>query len=805
MGVFLRQGSLIDQTISHYRLLTKLGAGGMGEVYLAEDTQLHRRVAFKLLPPATISDQQAKKRLLREARAAATLDHPNICTVYEVGEAEGQSFISMQYIEGATLAQEIKGPLAWQDALDVALQIADALAEAHAHNVIHRDIKPGNIMLTPRRQVKMLDFGLAKVLPTAQSVNTAAETEELLSRAGMIMGTMPYMSPEQLRGEVVDARTDIFSFGIVLYEMLTGRQPFVRQSGAEIVSALLTEEPTALSTYAPESPEELRRIVRKCLEKDVGRRYQTMRDVARDLQSLQRDHQAVSTAPTLVSTPPISAAPRSRARWILVAVSLLLLSAIGVGIYRWLANKPARTVTSLAVLPFANASGDPNTEYLSDGLTESLIDRLSQLPNVKVMSRSSVFRYKGKEADAQQAARALNVEAVLIGQVTQRGDDLTINVELVRAHDNSRLWGGRYNRKIADILTVQQDITREISESLSQQITGEGQRQIARRNTENAEAYQLYLRGRYFWYKRTEEGLRKSIEYYDQAIKSDPNYALAYVGLSDSYGMTTSTASTFPPSEAGLKAKEAALRALELDDTLAEAHVSLGRLKMNFEWDWPAAEREFRRAIELNPTYAEAHHTYAHYLMAMKRPTEAFAESSRYLELDPLSLAANYHLGWHYLYARQYDEALAQLLTTAEMDPNFVGTHLYLGWVYEQKRMYAEAIATFQKSIELSTSPLMLASLGHAYAIAGRTSEAQKVLVQLDNLSKQRYVSAYDRAIIYVGLNEPEQALTWLEKAYQERSQFMIYLDTDPRFDRLRNNPRFQDFCRRLKFPSQGD
>jgi serine/threonine-protein kinase len=798
----------MEQTISHYRLLRKLGAGGMGEVYLAEDAKLHRRVAFKLLPPATISDQQAKKRLLREARAAATLDHPNICTVYEVGEAEGHSFIAMQYIEGATLAEEIKkGALAWRDALDVAMQIADALAEAHAHNIIHRDIKPGNIMLTPRRQVKVLDFGLAKLLNTPQGVNTEAETEELLSRSGMIMGTTPYMSPEQLRGEIVDARTDIFSFGIVLYEMLTGRQPFVRQSGAETVSALLTEEPTALSTYAPETPEELQRIVRKCLEKDGERRYQAMREVATDLHNLHRDHQVLAraTAPTLVGTPKFYASRRSSARWIIAAVMLLLLSAVGVGLYRWLVNRPARTVTSLAVLPFANVSGDPNTEYLSDGLTESLIDRLSQLPNVKVMSRSSVFRYKGKEADAQQAARVLNVEAVLMGQVTQHGDDLTINVELVRANDNSRLWGGRYNRKIADILTVQQEITREISESLRQTITGEGQRQIARRNTENPEAYQLYLRGRYFWYKRTEEGLRKSIEYYEQAIKSDPNYALAYVGLSDSYGMTTVTADAFPPSEAALKAKEAALRALELDDTLAEAHVSLGRVKMNFDWDWPAAEREFRRAIELNPTYAEAHHIYAHYLMAMKRPAEAFAESERYLELDPLSLAANNHLGWHYLYARQYDEALAQLLRTTELDPNFVGTLLYLGWVYEQKGMYAEAIVTFQKSVELSTGPLMLASLGHAYAIAGRRGEAQKILVQLDNLSKQRYVSAYDRAAIYVGLGESEQALAWLERAYQEHSQFMIYLNTDPRFDSLRNKARFQDFLRRLSFPSQGN
>ncbi|HUR96862.1 MAG TPA: serine/threonine-protein kinase, partial [Pyrinomonadaceae bacterium] len=520
---------LIEQTISHYRLLRKLGAGGMGEVYLAEDAMLHRRVAFKLLPQATIADQHAKKRLLREAQAAATLDHPNICTVYEVGEAEGHSFIAMQYVEGATLADEIKkDPPEWRNALDVAVQIADALAEAHAHNVIHRDIKPGNIMLTPRGQVKVLDFGLAKFLHAPQNLNTEADTEELLSRADTIVGTPPYMSPEQLRGEVVDTRTDIFSFGIVVYEMLTGRQPFSRPSRAETAAALLTEEPATLSTYAPETPVEFQRIVRKCLEKDKALRYQTMQDVATDLRQLQREHEvsAPSNTPSIVSPTAVTSG-RSPARWITAAVVLLLLSAVGVGLYRWLIANPSTAVTSLAVLPFANLSGDPNTEYLSDGLTESLIDRLSLLPDLKVMSRSSVFRYKGKEVDAQQAARVLNVGAVLMGQVTHHGDDLTINVELVDARDNSRLWGGRYNRKIADILTVQQDITREISESLRLKLTGEEQRQITRRFSENPEAYQLYLRGRYFWNRRTEDGLRKSIEYYEQAIKSDPNYALA--------------------------------------------------------------------------------------------------------------------------------------------------------------------------------------------------------------------------------------------------------------------------------------
>ena len=796
----------IEQTISHYRILNKLGAGGMGEVYLAEDTKLHRRVAFKLLPPATSSDQQANKRLLREARAAATLDHPNICTIYEVGEAEDErAFIAMQYVEGASLAEQIKkGPLALRDALDVAVQVADALAEAHAHNVIHRDIKPGNIMLTLRGQVKVLDFGLAKVLHATQDIGSEAATEELLSRSGVIMGTVPYMSPEQLRCEAVDARTDIFSFGIVLYEVLTGRQPFIRKSRVETASALLTEEPAALSTFAPEAPEELQHIVRKCLEKDRERRYQTMLDVANDLRSLQRADEALEHVPTVIkmhaANPPLRLMPR----WIWAAVALLLLSLAGTALYRWPVKSPAPAMTSVAVLPFTNEGGGSDIEYLSDGLTESLIYRLSQLPNIKVMSRSAVFRYKGKGMDAEQAGRALNVEVVLTGRVSHRGDDLTINVELVRADDNSHLWGARYDRKSADILNLQQDITREISESLRLKVTGAKQREIARRNTENPEAYQLYLRGRYFWYRRTEEGIRKSIEYYEQATKIDPNYALAHIGLSDSYGMTTGTTDAFPPSVAALKAKEAALRALEIDDTMAEAHVSLARVKMNFDWDWSSAEREVRRAIELNPDYAEAHHMYAHYLMAMNRIPEALSESQRYLELDPLSVAANNHLGWHHLYAGNYDEALGQLHKTAELDPNFAGTFLYLGWVYEQKRMYDEAIDAFQKSVKLSTSPLMLASLGHAHAKAGNRAEAEKILVRLDDLSKQRYISAHNRAIIHVGLNETEHTLVWLERAYQERSQSLIYLDTDPRFDGLRTNPRFQELLRRIGFSTPG-
>ena len=785
-----------------YEIRSQLGAGGMGQVYLAEDTQLGRRVAIKLLPPETLSDEQARRRLVREAQAAAKLDHPNICAIYEVGEEDGRSFIAMQYVEGETLDARMKRkPLDLAESLAISVQVADALAEAHAHGIMHRDVKPSNIIIAARGQAKVMDFGLAKVVQKSGRIDTEAETQTMLTAPDMILGTVPYMSPEQVKGEKLDARTDIFSFGVVLYEMLCGRHPFASEGAAATASAILTREPSPIVRFAPDAPEELQRIVRKGLEKDRERRYQTMRDVATDLHNLQWDHELLgrSTASPLVSRTAVYTSRRSLSGWTLMAVALLLLSAVGIGLYRWWVNKSARTITSLAVMPFGNVGGDSNTEYLSDGLTESLIDRLSRLPNLKVISRSAVFRYKGQNVDAKQAAHALNVEAILTGQVTQRGDDLSINIELVDGRDESHIWGAHYDRKLEDILAVQQDMTREISQRLRIEFTGEKQNLI-QLSTSNPEAYQLYLRGRYFWNKRTEDGLRKSIEYYEQATKLDPNYALAYVGISDSYGMTTTTLGTFPPSEAGSKAKEAALRALEIDDTLAEAHISLGNVKMFFDWDWPAAEHEFKRGIELNPTYAEAHHIYAHYLMAMRRVSEAFDESQKYLQLDTLNVPAYNHLGWHYLYARQYDQALSQLRKTAEMDPNFLGMLLYFGWVYEQKRMYPEAIATFQQAVSHSTTPLMLASLGHAYAIAGRRDEAKKILLRLDDLSRQRYVSAYDKAIVYVGLGEIDQSLEWLQRAYQERSQFMIYLDTDPRLDSLRTDGRFQNLLRRMNF-----
>ncbi len=782
---------IISDTISHYRILQKLGAGGMGEVYLAEDTQLGRRVAIKLLPTETISDEHARKRLVREARAAAMLDHPNICSVYEVGEADGRSFIAMQYIEGETLDAKLKRkPLELKESLKIASQVADALAEAHAQGIIHRDIKPQNIMITARGQVKVMDFGLASVI--AGATDSAAETQSMLTTPGSVIGTVPYMSPEQVRGEVLDGRSDIFSFGVVFYEMLSGRQPFASESAAATASAILTHEPPPLARFAPDVPEELQRIVRKCLEKDRERRYQSARDLSIDLLNLQRDSDAGA-----VTDEKATLQPRSGLRRLtFVALPLAILAAISIAVY--LLAIGGETIDSIAVLPFVNVNADPDMEYLSDGITESLINGLSQVPRLRMIARSSVFRYKGKEVDPQTVGRELGVRAILLGRVTQRGDNLSISAELVDARDNSRIWGEQYNRKLSDILQVQEEISREISGKLRLRLTGEEQERVTKRYTENTEAYQLYLKGRYFWNKRTEEGLKKGIEYFQQAIEKDPNYAPAYAGLADCDSLLPFY-TDMPPREAFPRAKTEAIKALEIDQTLAEAHSSLAYVKAYYDWDWSEAEREFKRSLELNPNYATAHHAYSRLLASLGRLDEARAEIKRAHELDPLSLGIQANVGMISYFGRQYDQAIKQLQETLELDQKFFVPHWGLGLAYEQKGMYEEAIAHFQQAVSLSGgSTNVIASLGHAYAVGGHEIEAQKIIEELKDRAKRGYVSSYQIALVYIGLGHKDQAIEWLENAYQERSTLLGYLKMDPRFDSLRSDPRFAELVRRV-------
>jgi eukaryotic-like serine/threonine-protein kinase len=653
------------------------------------------------------------------------------------------------------------------------------------------------------------------------------------------MGTSRYMSPEQARGQKVDARTDIWSLGALLYEMVAGRPPFEGDSSAEVIARVLEREPLPLARYAPEVPAELQRIVSKALMKDREERYQGVKDLLLDLKALKQELEfdarlgrsvslgapgnissSASTDSGRTTGAPVSG-PVSHAsaantlpaatsaehdagrirRYKLAAfvglLALVLSAALGLWLY-FRASNSGTTIDSIAVLPFVNQTQDPETEYLSDGLTESIINSLTQLPDLRVIARSFVFRYKGKETDPIAIGNALGVRAVLMGRVTQRGDDLTVSVELVDVNDNKQLWGEHYKRKVSDLLAVQRDIAQEISSNLRTKISGEVHNRVTKRYTENAEAYQLYLKGRYFWNKRTGEGLKESIKYFNQAIERDPNYALAYAGLADAYVLFSGYAVS-TPQDSYPKAKAAARRALELDDTLAEAHAALGLEMFAYEWNAAEASREFRRAIELNPNYATAHHWYGNQILLYTgRFDEAIAEMKRAQELDPLSLIVNADLGDTYFYARQYDKAIEQLRKTIEMDQSFYYAHYELGMAYEMKGSFQEAIAEYQRARQLNNDPRVLALLGHAYAASGRRDEALKILGQLKETASQQYVPAYNFVIVYAGLGERDQAFQWLEQSYQDHASRMTILQVDPFLDPLRSDPRFANLVSRV-------
>jgi serine/threonine protein kinase/Tfp pilus assembly protein PilF len=780
---------MIGKTVGHYRIIEKLGGGGMGVVYEAEDLNLGRHVALKFLPEELAHDPQALERFRREARAASALNHPNICTIHEIAEDHGEYFIVMEMLSGQTLKHRLMGgPLPLELLLELAVQIADALDAAHSEGIVHRDIKPANIFVTKRQQAKVMDFGLAKLTGKPDVSADGATIEQNLTSPGSTVGTVAYMSPEQARGEELDRRTDLFSFGAVLYEMTTGRMAFAGNTSALIFDAILHKTPSSPVRINPELPAELERIINKALEKDPALRYQNAADILADLKRMRRD----SGSGQMKATADAQPAQRSRKMLFAGVGAAVLLAVFAVAFFMFRGQSDAKEISSIAVLPFVNTGNDPNTEYLSDGITESLINSLSQLPNLSVMARSSVFRYKGRDVDPQAVAKDLKVQAVVTGRVVQRGDQIVVSSELIDARTNRNLWGDQYDRKMSDVMAVQQDITGAISARLREQLSGDSKKQVTKGGTSDPEAYQLYLKGRYYWEKRTPESLEKAKGYFDQAIERDPNYALAYVGLADYYTVLPSYTPT-PAKEVLPKIKAAAEKALAIDDSLAEAHNALAGVYEG-NWQWDDTEREYKRALDLNPNLANAHHWYGLYLSWTERSQEAIAQMKRSIELDPLNLRFNTNLGQAYWNARQDDLAMEQLKKTVEIDPNFADAHDYLAFVYRAQGQYDLWLTEWKSAATLNGDheDLHIAEeVAKTYHQSGYRAAALQSLELDKQLAKRRYVDPADIALRCADVDDKEQTFSWLDKGLAEKSGGMESIKVVRSFDKWHSDPRY--------------
>jgi len=742
--------------VSHYRILEKLGGGGMGVVYKVEDTKLKRTVALKFLPPELTRDPEAKECFVHEAQAVGALDHPNICTIHEIDETDdGQMYICMACYRGQTVGKKIEqGPLKLEDAVEIAMQVAQGLAKAHGQGIVHRDIKPANILITEDGQVKILDFGLAK------------SAHALPEETGKAVGTLAYMSPEQVSDGETDHRTDIWSLGVVLYEMLTGQLPFKGKYNQAIVYSILNEEPKSVTGLRTGVPMELELTVNKALAKRSEDRYQSIADILFDLGKVRKELEFAASRELPY------------------------------------AKKPQ---PSIAVLPFTDLSPGKDQEYFCDGMAEEIINSLTHLEGLRVVARTSAFSFRGKEIDIREIGSKLNVETLLEGSVRKAGSRVRISAQLVNVADGYHIWSERYDRNIGelccpeDIFAIQDEISLAVVNNLKVKLLGKQMAKLVKRHTQDLDAYRLYLKARYFLNKRTEESLRKAVQYFEQAIEKDPGYALAYAGLSDSH-ILLAEYSHLPPKDAFPRAKAAVKKALEIDETLAEAHTSLAFIKTLSDWDWMGAEEEFKQAIESNPGYATAKQWYAEHLTMTGQYAEAIAELKQAQELDPLSLIIGVALAITlFCGTRQYDRVIEECQKVLEMDPNFGGALNVLGMVYRERAMYEKAIEAFRKARAFDEgNTWVTAELGHAYAASGKRSEAEKVLDELQQLSKRRYVPPDNIAMVYLGLGEKNLVFEYLEKAYEDRSVGLAWLKADPIFDSLRSDPRFTALLERI-------
>jgi len=776
---------MIGQTISHYRILEKLGEGGMGVVYKAQDTKLDRFVALKFLPHHLTANEAEKARFLQEAKAASALNHPNVCTVYGIDEFKGQQYIEMEYVDGETLRQKIPVKKI-EDSLRIAVQIGEALGEAHAMGIVHRDIKAENIMVNSKGQIKVMDFGLAKLKGTLK-----------LTRTSSTIGTLAYMAPEQIQGGEVDARSDIFSFGVVLFELLTGKLPFPAEHEAAIMYSIVNEEPVEITTLRHDLPPGLSHIISKSLEKDPQERYQSVADMVVDLRrSQKRSTRVVMDRPpaaAAVATPKQSP-PEGLNKFIWIAAALIIAAALGS--YFLFFNKSPR-IESLAVLPFVNSAMDSGTDYLSDGITESMINSLTRIPGLRVIPRSTVFRFKGKDIDPQEVGTKLNVAAVLTGRLIQRGDELSIQLDLIDVRSQAQVWGSHYNCRSSDLLSVQDNILNDVTPYLDKSLSGETRKNVIKRSTENVEAYKLYLQGRYYWNKRSAASLERATDYFKEAIAADPTYALAYGGLADCYLLMEQYAG-LPAKETVPKATAAAGKALELDNSLAEIHTSLAMCK-SFEWNWDGAEQEFKRSIQLNPNYATAYHWYSLLLHDRGRHDEALKIILRAQELDPLSLVIGINVGIGYLQLGEHDKAAREFQNVLAMDSTFAPVYRMQGLLNLRKKTPEAALPWFSKAVDYSgRSSESLGDLAFCLGHLERREKAMALIHELEERYKNNVTPAYYIAKAYAGLSDRTKVFDYLEKDFQNHSGVISQLGYDQAWIPFRSDPQFVELLKKL-------